>query len=468
MQAFVHSDAQQAFILLGYAGTGKTTLLARLTDWLAEIDRPFRLLATTGRAAKVLQNKTARETGTVHGSIYAFDNVMGEEVKAGKQLQLNFQLRSNERVHPDTVFIVDEASMITHELSHAKHSATFGSGSLLNDFIAFLDGRKVVFVGDPCQLPPVADNPLSSALSTGFLRQNYEIEAQSAELQEVIRQGADSEILDLAGHFRRDILDRRFVKYPKVRAPSGRNASLHYDYNELLKAYVRRIRNQNYAEAVMIGHSNYQIAGLNRQIRNMLYDHWELQPRELLLVVQNSYNVALANGDQVILEEAGFDSKRAGFVFLRVKVRALYNDELYETLLIRDLLYNQRAGLTSEEVQRLMIDFDQRMKKKGLRRNTEVYLKAIRSDPYLNALRCKFGYALTCHKAQGGEWPEVYLNLYKSVYVLRDEALYRWFYTALTRAREHLHLNDGWWVHGFDRRRARKRPRFASGKKDGR
>jgi superfamily I DNA/RNA helicase len=170
-------------------------------------------------------------------------------------------------------------------------------------------------------------------------------------------------------------------------------------------------------------------------------------------VVQNSYNVDLANGDQIILEKAAYDSTRAGFAFLKVKVRALHNDETYETLLIRDLLYNDQPGLQRQEVQRLMIDFDKRMRSNNIRRKSDTYREAMMNDPYLNALRAKFGYAITCHKAQGGEWPQVFLNIHKSVYGMQSEQLYRWFYTALTRAKEHLYVNDGWWVERFNQRR---------------
>lgn len=464
LRTFLQNDQDQVFILKGYAGTGKTTLVGQVAALLKKEDRPFQLLATTGRAAKVLQNKTGYTAATLHACIYTFDDVAGVsdagDAAAGEQLQLHFNLRSNIFSHPKLVYIVDEASMISHEGAKAGHTARFGSGSLLHDLLAFADGRKIIFVGDPCQLPPIADNPLSSALSAGFLRSELGLPVDEVELTEIVRQQGGSEILRLAQPFRDDVRRGSFVNYPKVPAPGGRQAMLLPDDRELVRAYVDRIRGHRYHDAIMICHANWQVNRLNQHIRKALYPDWQLQERELLMIVQNSYSVDLANGDQVILERAAFDSKRAGFVFLKVRVRALHNDAVYETLLIRDLLYNNEAGLSREEVQRLLIDFDQRMRAKGIRRKSTAYKEAMFADPYLNALRAKFGYAVTCHKAQGGEWPHVYLNIYKSIYGMNGPALYRWYYTALTRAKEQLFLNDGWWVQGFDRRNPEAKRRF--------
>lgn len=441
-------------MLKGYAGSGKTTLVSCLVDWLEERSRPFQLLATTGRAAKVLQNKTHRQAGTVHGCIYAFDEVSGK-IAEGEQLQLSFGLRSSDLTEKELVFIIDEASMITHEIAQKNtHTARFGTGSLLNDLLTYADGRQIIFIGDPCQLPPIADNPQSSALNPAILRAACGKTALDIELTEIIRQGAGSEILDLAGRFREDIVRQSYIKWAKIQEPIGQEVTLLRDHHKLMDQYIRHVKKHGFRDAILIGYANWHVATLNRKARELLYSSWELQNNELLMVVQNSYNVNLANGDQVILEEAEFAGKRAGFTFLRVKVRALHNDQLYETLLIRDLLYNKNAGLASEEVQRLLIDFDQRMRKKGVRRKSDAYKEAMRQDPWLNALRTKFGYAVTCHKSQGGEWATVFLNIHKSMYgSMASEQLYRWYYTALTRARDHLYVNDGWWVEGFNYRR---------------
>lgn len=450
---FLEQKQNQVFVLKGYAGTGKTTLVSHLVGWLKKQKRSFELLATTGRAAKVLQNKTGHQAGTVHGCIYAFDEVSGK-AEEGEQLQLSFNLKSSNLKDENQVFIIDEASMITHEVPEKNtHTARFGSGSLLNDLFTYADGRQVIFIGDPCQLPPIADNPVSSALVPSLLQQYCAVQAEDIELTEIIRQGVNSEILNLAGRFREDIVKQSYIKWAKVLEPRGRQVFLLKDHRVLLQQYVEHVKKHGFRDAVLIGYANWHVAQLNKRAREAIYSNWELQDKELLMVVQNSYNVNLANGDQVILEKAEFAGKRAGFTFLKVKVRALHDDKMYETLLIRDLLYNQHSGLTREEVNQLLIDFDQRMRKRGVRRKSEIYKEAMRKDPWLNALRVKFGYAVTCHKAQGGEWSKVFLNIHKSMYgSMESEQLYRWYYTALTRARDHLYVNDGWWVEGFNDR----------------
>lgn len=460
LKAFVPNQGVKAFVLKGYAGTGKTTLIGHLVKWLKEKHYTPVLLATTGRAAKVLENKTGTQASTVHSCIYVFDEVAGND-ESGKdawesdtgQLFLNFDLRQGNVSVENAVYIVDEASMISHEVSSQEHTARFGSGSLLDDFFRFSENRKVVFVGDPCQLPPIADNPFSGALDDHFLQRRYGIQAVSVELREILRQDAGSEILRIAGQFRDGIVNGTFQKYPKVKLPAGANAHLYNDDKALVAGYVEKLRSGGWDKAIMICNANWQCSRLNTNIRQMLGYRDNLHAGELLMVVQNSYNVDLANGDQVLVEKATYDCNRAGLEFLNVTVRALHNQAQYHTKLIQNLLHSEEPGLGVEQVKKLLIDFDQRMRNRGIRRNSAEYRQFMLHDPYLNALRAKFGYAITCHKSQGGEWKHVYLNIYKSVYGMQGPNLYRWYYTALTRAQQHLHLNDGWWVEGFDFRK---------------
>jgi ATP-dependent exoDNAse (exonuclease V) alpha subunit len=457
LQAFVRRPGGRAFVLRGYAGTGKTTLVGRLVEWLDRADYRPVLLATTGRAAKVLQDKTGWAAHTVHSCIYAFQEVGGSEGawtgEAAGQLQLDFKLRRNYGAPGKLVYIVDEASMISHEAAGGEHTAKFGSGSLLDDFLAYASGHKVVFVGDPCQLPPIGQNPYSAALDEGFLRQRYALAAEAFELREIVRQRAGSEILAIAGRFRDRAVSQEYEKYPKVKVPKGGSAHLYPSEEGLLAAYVQQARRGGFGSAAMLCHANWQCSRLNGAIRQALGRQGPLQPGELLMVVQNSYDVSLANGDQVVLEQAAFDCRRAGLEFYNVAVRALHNNERYQTKLIANLLHDDSAGLSPEQTRRLIIDFDQRVRHPGLGRNSEAYKQAMMADPYLNALRVKYGYAITCHKAQGGEWEHVFLNIFKSIYGMKRPELYRWYYTALTRAQHHLHLNDGWWVEGFDWRK---------------
>lgn len=235
-------------------------------------------------------------------------------------------------------------------------------------------------------------------------------------------------------------------------APRQETAHLYLDEPRLVSAYLKYLERRDYHEAIMITNANGHCRRLNHRLRLSVQGHKNLREDELLMVVQNSYYVPLSNGDQVVVRKVSSVDRRAGFTFLEVKLENLHSGDVCETLLIRELLYNDYAGLSAEESRRLLIDFDQRMRESGIKRHSEAYQSAMRKDPYLNALRAKFGYVITCHKAQGGEWPQVFLNIQKSVFAQRDNALYRWFYTALTRARTHLHINDGFWVEGFAKR----------------
>ncbi len=458
LKAFVQDDSMKAFVLKGYAGTGKTTLVGELVKWLKDKTKyDAVLLATTGRAAKVLQNKTGYPASTIHSCIYTFRQVDGKAEEEQDpwdsdtgQLFLNFGLKTDIEQHTDKVYVVDEASMISQEIAKGIHTAKFGSGSLLDDFMHFSEDRKIVFVGDPCQLPPVADNPFSAALSASFLQRTYQIEVAGFELQEVLRQGAGSEILKIAGRFRESIVLERYEKYPKILLPKGNHAHLHRDHNVLLNKYYDQINKKGIENSIMIGYSNRQCNALNTEIRKRLYQRPDLQVGDLLMVVQNSYTVDLVNGDQVKVLKVQKHKVQAGFTFLKVRVQGLHNQQVYDTLLIQDLLFNKNAGLLPDEAKRLLIDFDIRMRNREISRNSKMYKDNMMSDPYLNALRTKFGYVVTCHKSQGGEWPHVFLNIYKSLYGWKGPQLYRWYYTALTRASEHLHVNDGWWVEGYD------------------
>jgi ATP-dependent exoDNAse (exonuclease V) alpha subunit len=458
LQAFSTTEGTRCFVLRGYAGTGKTTLVGSYVKWLKENDFEVVLLATTGRAAKVLANKTGAEAATIHACIYQFDEMggLGEEASdssnTGNQLTLQFGIREQPSFEKSVVYIVDEASMIANTPSDRGQLATFGSGHLLVDFIEYTRGQRMVFVGDPCQLPPVSADPFSPALSPRYMRDQYLVNVNYAELSEIIRQDAQSEILNLAGRFRSNIINEQYIKWPKIAPPRGRSAHLYKNENGLIEEYLKYLKRKNYDEALMITNANRHCRRLNHRLRMTLFNDKNVQPGELLMVVQNNHLVPLSNGDQIVLESVKPYDQKAGFSFLKVKVRNLSNNLSYDTLMLRELLYNDYAGLQPEESQRLLIDFDQRARKNGLKRKSKVYQDAMRSDPYLNALRAKFGYVITCHKSQGGEWDHVFLNIQKSLYVQQGNALYRWYYTALTRASKFLHLNDGFWIQDFAKR----------------
>jgi hypothetical protein len=171
-----------------------------------------------------------------------------------------------------------------------------------------------------------------------------------------------------------------------------------------------------------------------------------LQAGDTLLVTQNNHLVPLSNGDFVKVVSVGEKRTRANLNFINVRVKSLLSEKDYEVLLCLDVLNGTQTNISLEQHRTLMIDFSRRMRYKNIRPNSEAYKASLIKDPYLNSLRATYGYAVTCHKAQGGEWDDVYLFLNKGMYRMEHEELFRWWYTAITRAREHLYLHDDWWI----------------------
>jgi predicted AAA+ superfamily ATPase len=460
LKAFVGGSQHQVFLLKGYAGTGKTTLVSFLLEYLqaAEPELTPVLMASTGRAAKVLSRKTGVEATTVHSHIYQFEGVDDGGAAADEdysekigQLSLSFGLRKADTEEKNRfLYIIDEASMLSHLVSSGDHAARFGSGSMLADFFHFVGQHKVLFIGDPVQLPPpIGKEPFSSALDAAFLRQEYLLAVTEAELRDVIRQRADNPVLalatDLRGYVDREETERDWQ--PIMKDPAY---GFFTPYTQQLMAdrYLAATKN-DFSAALIITHSNKQTHYLNGIVRAKRYPPEKLhrlQRNELLQVVQNNHLVPLANGDQVLVRDARPLGKSAGFFFLTIKAEDINTGQIHEVSLLYDFLFDPRANFDAEDFRKLLIDFDKRARKRGLRRKTEAYLDAMREDKYLNALRAKFGYAVTCHKAQGGEWDTVFLNLSETINMLAPESRYRWLYTAVTRASEALepkHIRKG-------------------------
>lgn len=464
IQKFITNDTHDVFLLKGYAGTGKTTLVRFVIEWLKEKKVSFRLMATTGRAANVLKNKTGYDATTVHSEIYYFDKVDGQSSSSEEyffsdphgQLILNFDVRSND--NEDMIYIVDEASMISNEPTIENTTARFGTGNLLADFMKYCKGNKIIFVGDPCQLPPVSDTIHSPALDKEYLSSNFRVKVQETELTEIKRQANNSEILSLAAPFRKKITANFYEQWFKINDPVGSQVSLFASQEDMIRQFTSIYQQHGPEHAIILCNSNTQCNQINDQVRKVLFPgQTKLQVGDLLIVTQNSYTTRLYNGDQVVVESIGETERRMNFHFTHVQVRSLFNNRLYDTLLIENLLYNNLGNLTPDEVKSLMIDFTYRMKNKGIKFNSEEYKNAMLSDPYLNALRAKFGYGLTVHKAQGGEWPVVFLMISKSIYYQERPYVYRWLYTAITRASEHLHIMDGSWINSYNRRQSFKK-----------
>jgi predicted AAA+ superfamily ATPase len=458
LRAFASGSDHQVFLLKGYAGTGKTTLVSFLLEYLKAEEPEVTpvLMASTGRAAKVLSRKTGVAATTVHRHIYQFEGVNDGGAAADEdyseksgQLSLTFGLRKYERDATDRfLYIIDEASMLSHLESSGDHAARFGSGSMLADFFHFVGPHKVLFIGDPVQLPPpIGKKPFSSALDAAFLRQNYQLVVAEAELRDVIRQQKDNPVLALATDLR-GVVDRGETARDWQEVIKNPTYGFFTPFTQQLLAdrYLEATK-KNFAAALIITHSNKQTHFLNGIVRAKRYPPEKLhrlQRNELLQVVQNNHLVPLANGDQVLVRDARPLGKSAGFFFLTIKAEDVNTGQIHEVPLLYDFLFDPRANFGAEDFRKLLIDFDRRARGLGLRRKTKAYLDAMREDKYLNALRAKFGYAVTCHKAQGGEWDTVFLNLSETINMLDPESRYRWLYTAVTRASKTLEPKHIW------------------------
>lgn len=447
VKKFIENQNSRVFILKGYAGTGKTTLTKFLLDWLdeTEIRKPV-LLASTGRAAKVLENKAAYPAFTVHSHIYGFD-VLGENKSENAnetgQLTLNFSLKSSADRTEKIVYIVDEASMLSH-LENAQNTLTkFGSGNLLSDLLDFIGEQKIIFIGDPVQLPPpVGNNPFSPALSLPFMQGKMQRNTEEFELTQIMRQKEGHSILGLATDLRKVVTSKQYENWEVMMNREGAYIYKHFGQARMLTQWLGRV-GEKFDQAIILTHSNKQAFFLNMSVRKLLHKGeppMHLKVGELLMVTQNSYYVPLANGDQVIVRSVKPAGRQAGFLFLEVEVEALHNNQIYKTLLLSEFLFKPEANLPPDKQRNLLIDFDRRAKQAGLKRNSQPYKDAMRNDKYLNALRAKFGYAVTCHKSQGGEWPNVFINLSETLDMLDPETRFRWLYTAVTRAQETLNL----------------------------
>ena len=215
-----------------------------------------------------------------------------------------------------------------------------------------------------------------------------------------------------------------------------------------MSRYLSDIDGSGMYDKIAICHSNWGCSNISRQVRNHRYGDARapLQQGDLLMVTQNNHIVPLTNGDFVEVMHAGPIKNHLGFKFQYVRVKAMHSITEYEILLSWDVLFGDIPNLSSDQQRLLMIDFSQRMRYKKVRPRSEKYFDEMRKDPYLNSLRANFGYAVTCHKAQGGEWDHVYLFLQRGMYTMGPQNLARWWYTAVTRAKERLYMAEDWWI----------------------
>lgn len=461
-------SSDRVFILKGYAGTGKTTLMKFLIKELTERDKRYRLLASTGRAAKVLANlsDTNGQTSTIHSMVYSFNGLNKEieekeELVADKtgQLFLVFEpshLDANKE--PETIYIVDEASMVSDVATKDVTQAKFGEGRLLKELLDYdtRPGSKFIFVGDPCQLPPIEEYN-SPALMPEYFRKEFGMQAHEAQLTEIMRQQGVCGIVDASKQVR-----RLYNAAPESSQMYGsqklwgylpfrryRDITLHSDLETMINDYVEKVKTDGLNSAVCICRSNRACSQLSATIRRKLgFTDGRIQKGDLLLVIQNNLPTGLMNGDMVMVEEISPQTTtRARLTFRQMKVKELFTGRTYTTLVIEEIAYQGRLNLDSQQQQALFIDFVMRMRDKGItQKNKKAFYEAMFKDSYLNALRCVFGYAITCHKSQGGEWDDVYVHVPRNITLNPTKETYQWVYTSMTRARKTLHMINDFFI----------------------
>lgn len=461
IKAFLRDDAQDAFVLRGSAGTGKTTLIAKLVDTLEEMNLSCQLLAPTGRAARILGNKIKQITGrpeyegcTIHRAIYALTDVEvneGAETANDPGIRMIFPLKEEETYV--SLFVIDESSMVGDKESHGDFMQ-FGSGRLLKDVVTYArmsrPGRqkdhltKLLFVGDPAQLPPVGENT-SPALSDAYLSEEFDLKVDSFDLKVVMRQAQGSAILDRATELRDALMAERFNAFSLQ--PNGKDID-RIDAQGAIDTIVSGLQSKESNVAVV--RSNATAREYNRNIRERRFGDYGLpiQVGETLLVNKNSALSVLSNGDLVKVVKVGVDSqcvpvnlKGGHHVELWFRdVTVAFRDadgSIIQTpcLVLENLLDSPHRELAPLEQRALLVDFRRRYP--HLHPKSAEFRRTIRSDPYFNALQVKYGYAMTCHKAQGGEWHTVIVD-FEANAGARNASFFRWAYTAITRAAKRL------------------------------
>ncbi len=441
VKVFLDNDFP-VFILKGYAGTGKTTMISHIIEEVAKREKEPILMAPTGRAARVLSIKTRREANTIHRCIYELDTI--ETKEDSDDIRYIFPLKDAEDTTKDRICIVDESSMIWTREDH-NELFEFGSGSLLNDLLAYVAphrGGKVIFIGDPMQLPPVGDN-VSNALDQQFFNDNN-MKVMVAELTDVVRQNEGSAILDNAMkirtllesvHRNNLVFDR---KENEVIDIEGYNMP-----RQLLSLYPKPETGQS----VIITFSNRQARDYNYVVREILYPgEKQIVIGDILQVVSNNYGLEVMNGDFIkIADVVGDTEHQSAPVYVTVgrerirqnitlafrNVRIMLDDGKEKTCkIIESMLDDADGNLTFTQIQALYINFC--MRHPSLKRNSQQFKELLKADPYYNALRVKYGYAITGHKSQGGEWHTVFVD-YTGRTGLSNDNL-RWTYTVTTRA----------------------------------
>ena len=451
---------EEVFVLQGYAGSGKTTLLKGLVEYLQSLEKKYQLMAPTGRAAKVINQKTGFESTTIHKGIYSFEVL--QEIKQGEDennvsFLYQYKIRNNPEIH-DSVLIVDEASMVSDILSEGEFFR-FGSGHLLRDLVTY--GRiqdatttsKIIFIGDPAQLPPIGMN-FSPALDLEYLTDTYNVKVAKSEMKEVKRQDSNNSILLSATKIRQCLTSGYFNDFDL--RENGRDI-----FNPPYQDYLETYKAQK-EQKIIICWKNKTALDLNKAIRRDKFgDDLPIQASDTVIIGGNNYQLGIMNGEFAVVAEASpmVENREVSFYTKGGKTQTVSLTWRSISLVLPDksnqpknvsgyILENYLHGdnyLKPEEQRALYVDFKNRHPK--LKKGTEEFKEAIINDNYFNCILLKYGYVVTCHKAQGGEWESAFVfwdrgtqtnfNFYESEQNRSGKTnpdFYRWAYTAVTRA----------------------------------
>ena len=431
----------EVFLLKGYAGTGKTSLLAALVRTMQQLSQRVMLLAPTGRAAKVLSSYAGASAYTIHRKIYRQKSITDMNVF---QNDINLQ--------QDTLFIVDEASMISNE---AHDNTVFGTGRLLDDLMHYVyscEGCRLVLVGDTAQLPPVGEEE-SPALSRNML-EGYGMEVMELCLTQVVRQLGESGILWNATMLRSLIQNEEMFEFPKLRGKSFPDIRT-LPGDELVEALEQSYRNFGTDGTIVVTRSNKRANIFNNGIRSRILDYEEeLSSGDLIMVAKNNYYwtereqaangvnsdsmAFIANGDVAVVRRLRNERSFYGFRFVDAVLEFPdYENKEMEVTVLLDTLQSEAPALTRQQQEALFNGVWEDYPELTNRRER---MKCLRQDIYYNALQVKYAYAVTCHKAQGGQWEHVYIDQGYITEEMLSPDYFRWLYTAITRATKQVYL----------------------------
>lgn len=444
------------YMLTGSAGTGKTTIVEALVSMITylndcienglplDIDSPKKkinlfLTATTGRAARMLENRCKFSACTIHKLIYTLDDNKSEVSR--NSVKWYYKI-ADAITDPYSVIFIDESSMIS-SLNPAEDNVIFGSGNLIDDILTFGTNAKIVFVGDPYQLPPINETK-TLALDPELFEMKYFYPVQFIELKEPVRFSKFSGIYQLAYQIRDNMLSN---EPNNLNIEENSNITIYDNVDDLLNQHISNLKRDPTSPIIMIAYTNNVVSTLNKKIRNTLLKNNKklLNNNEYVMVTRNNYLYDLMNGEIVQIVSVENECKKIEHLRFR-KVKLQYGEDIEDEMKCMVLENTLEPNFTytfQDELLILSFIFEKIQKEHpDLLNNKKLLMYKLQTDPYLNALRLKYAYAITCHKAQGGEWDEVSIVTESILYHSRQPSDFvnKWLYTAITRAKSNVNL----------------------------